>query len=76
MNKKHPVAKRRTKKTGTKQRSIKNVLVWLGMLFTGILFMIKIIIGGVGWFQVFAPVITVFFIVSLLSALKVAIKKI
>ncbi|WP_293307738.1 hypothetical protein [Pedobacter sp. UBA5917] len=68
------MAKRRTKKT--KQRGFKEILILLGMLFSGILFIIKIIFGRIGWLEVFAPVIIVFFIFFLLSLLKTALRKV
>jgi len=46
------------------------------MLFSSILFMIKIIIGRIGWLEVFAPVIIVFLILFLLSVLKTAVRKV
>lgn len=67
------MAKTRTK---TKQKGIKQVLISLGMLFSAILFIIKVITGGIGWFEVFAPVIIAFFIVFLLSALKTMLRKV
>jgi len=68
------VAKRRTKKT--KQRGFKEILILLGMLFSSILFIIKIFIGRIGWLEVFAPVIIVFMILFLLSVLKTAVRKV
>lgn len=70
------MAKRRTKKTTTKGRSLKEVLILLGILFTAILFMIKMIAGGIGWFEVFTPVLIAFFIVFLLSVLRTALRKV
>ncbi len=46
------------------------------MLFSGILFIIKIIFGRIGWVEVFAPVIIVFLILFLLSVLRTAVRKI
>ena len=68
------MAKRRTKKT--KQKGFKEILILLGMLFSSILFIIKIIIGRIGWLEVFAPVIIVFLILFLLSVLKTALRKV
>lgn len=68
------MAKRRTKKT--KQRGFKEILILLGMLFSSILFIIKIFIGRIGWLEVFAPVIIVFLILFLLSVLKTAVRKV
>jgi uncharacterized membrane protein YjjP (DUF1212 family) len=70
------VAKRRTKKITTKGRSFKEVLVLLGILFSAILFMIKVITGGMGWFEVFTPVLIAFFIIFLLSVLKAAVRRV
>jgi glucan phosphoethanolaminetransferase (alkaline phosphatase superfamily) len=70
------VAKRRTKKITTKGRSLKEVLILLGILFSAILFIIKVITGGIGWLEVFAPVLITFFIVFLLSVLKTALRKV
>ncbi|MFC1222752.1 hypothetical protein ACFE6N_03025 [Pedobacter sp. BG31] len=68
------MAKRRTRKT--KKRGFKEVLILLAMLFSGILFIIKIIFGRIGWLEVFAPVIIVFLILFLLSVLKTAVRKV
>ncbi|WP_025142199.1 hypothetical protein [Pedobacter jeongneungensis] len=68
------MAKRRTRKT--KQRGFKEILILLGMLFSCILFIIKIIFGRIGWLEVFAPVIVVFLILFLLSVLKTAVRKV
>lgn len=68
------MAKRRTRKT--KQSRFKEILILLGMLFSGILFTIKIIFGRIGWLEVFAPVIIVFLILFLLSVLKNALRKV
>jgi hypothetical protein len=65
------VAKRRTKQTGIKQ-----ILISLGILFSAILFIIKVITGGIGWLEVFAPVIIAFLIIFLLSAIKAALRKV
>ncbi|WP_344851657.1 hypothetical protein [Pedobacter jeongneungensis] len=68
------MAKRRTKKT--KQRGFKEILILLGMLFSCILFIIRIIFGRIGWLEVFAPVIIIFLILFLLSVLKTAVRKV
>lgn len=70
------MAKRKSKKTTANQTSIKQVLISLGILFSTILFLIKVITGSVGWLEVFAPVVIAFFIVFLLSALKTIIRKV
>lgn len=68
------MAKRRTRKT--KQRGFKEILILLGVLFSCILFIIKIIFGRIGWLEVFAPVIIIFLILFLLSVLKTAVRKV
>ncbi|WP_157263145.1 hypothetical protein [Pedobacter sp. R20-19] len=68
------MAKRRTRKT--KQKGFKEILILLGMLFSCILFVIKIIFGRIGWLEVFAPVLIVFLILFLLSVLKTAVRKV
>ncbi|WP_342328096.1 hypothetical protein [Pedobacter sp. FW305-3-2-15-E-R2A2] len=70
------MAKRRTKKITAKGRSLKEVLILLGILFSAILFMIKVITGGMSWFEVFTPVLLAFFIVFLLSVLKAALRRV
>ena len=65
------MAKRKNKK-----RDFKTIIVSLGILFSIILFVVKIIFGSVGWLSVFAPVIFAFLIVFLLAVLKDTIKKI
>ena len=54
----------------------KTVLVYLAILFTSILFIIKIFSRSLGWLDVFAPLLIAFLIFFLLSALKIIIKKI
>ena len=70
------MAKRRTKKDKINQTGFKQVLISLGILFSVILFMIKLITGGIDWFEVFAPVIVAFFIVFAITALKAIFRKI
>jgi hypothetical protein len=65
------LAKRKSKK-----RDFKTIIISLGILFSIILFVVKIIFGSVGWLSVFAPVIFAFLIVFLLAVLKDTIKKI
>jgi len=69
------VAKRRRKKTSGYQPGFKQVLILLGLLFSAALFLIKVITGGVGWFEIFAPVIVAFFIVFFLEVLRTSIRK-
>jgi hypothetical protein len=64
------LAKRKNKK-----KDFKTIIVSLGILFSIILFVVKIIFGSVGWFSVFAPVVFAFLIVFLLTVLKDTIKK-
>lgn len=70
------MAKRKTKKTTANQTSLKQALILLGITFSGVLFIIKLVMGGVGWFEVFAPVVIAFFIVFLLSVMKSILRKI
>ncbi|SEB20688.1 hypothetical protein [Pedobacter hartonius] len=70
------MAKRRTRKAAAKKMGFKQVIVSLAILFSAVLFIIKIFIGSVGWFEVFAPIIIAFVIVFLLSAIKAGIRKI
>lgn len=70
------MAKKRIRKTVTKKTGFKQVLISLGLLFTSVLFIIKIFTGSMGWLEVFAPVMIVFFIIFLLSALKTVLKRI
>lgn len=70
------MAKRKTKKTTANQTSLKQALILLGITFSGVLFIIKLVTGMVGWFEVFAPVVIAFFIVFLLSALRSILRKI
>ena len=65
------MAKRKNKK-----KDFKTVIISLGILFSVILFVLKIIFGSVGWLSVFAPVIFAFLIVFLLTVLRDTIKKI
>jgi len=69
------MAKRITRKTVKKKTGFKQVLISLGILFSTILFIIKILTGSIGWFEVFAPVIIAFFIIFLLSALKTVLRR-
>lgn len=54
----------------------KIVLVYLGIVFTSILFVIKLFSARFGWLDVFAPLLVAFLIIFLLSVLKIIIKKI
>jgi len=65
------LAKRKNKKS-----DFKTIIVSLGILFSIILLIVKIIFGSVGWLSVFAPVIFAFLIVFLLTVLRDTIKKI
>ncbi|MCX2483763.1 hypothetical protein [Pedobacter sp. MR2016-24] len=70
------MAKRRTKKTTAHQTGFKKAVISLGILFSVILFLIKIITGSMGWFEVFAPVLIAFFILFMLSVLRTVLRKI
>ena len=69
------MAKRRRKKTSYYQTGIKQVVILLGLLFSAVLFLIRVITGGVGWFEIFAPVIVAFFIVFFLEVLRTGLRK-
>ncbi|WP_442591222.1 hypothetical protein ACSBL2_08315 [Pedobacter sp. AW31-3R] len=70
------MAKRRSKKATARSGSLKKTVVSLGILFSIILFIIKIITGSVGWFEVFTPVVIAFFIVFVLFAIRAVLHKI
>jgi hypothetical protein len=70
------MAKRKTKKTTANQTGLKQTLILLGIIFSSVLFIIKLVTGRVGWFEVFAPVVIAFFIVFLLSVMKSILRKI
>lgn len=55
---------------------IKTVLISLGILFSVILFLIRLVTDGIGWFEVFAPVLITFLLIFLLSALRTVMRKI
>jgi hypothetical protein len=61
-------------KKNSKKSDFKTTIIYLGILFSIILFFVKIVLGVVGWVSVFAPVLIAFFIVYLFSALKNKIK--
>lgn len=65
------MAKRRAKK-----RDVKTVLISLGILFTVIMFVVKLIGGNIGWFEVFAPLLIAFFIAFIISALKTMLNRV
>jgi len=69
------VAQRRRKKTSVYQAGINEVVILLGLLFSAVLFIIKVITGSVSWFEIFTPVIIAFLIVFLLSVLKTTLRK-
>lgn len=52
----------------------KTVLVYMGIVFTGILFILKIFSKNIGWLDVFAPLLVAFLLIFLVSVLKIAIK--
>jgi hypothetical protein len=64
------MAKRTAHQKRTNNRGLQDVLIWLGVLLSLILFIIKFTWGGIGWLEIFAPVMIVFFISFLLSVLK------
>jgi len=66
------VAKKKKKTT----LDFKTVLVYLAILFTGILFIVKLFSKSLGWLDVFAPLLVAFCIIFLLSVVKLLIKKI
>lgn len=70
------MAKRKTKKTTTNQTGIKQVLISLGILFSATLFIVRFIAGGIGLFEVFAPVLIAFLLVFLLSVLRSILRKV
>ena len=70
------MAKKRTRKAVAQKMGFQRILVLLAVVFCVILFLIKILIGGIGWFEVFAPVIIAFFILFLLSVIKIVVRKI
>ncbi len=57
-----------------RKRNFSNTLISLGVAFTIVLFVVKIIVGRLGWLDVFAPLLIAFFIIFLLSVLKTAVK--
>jgi cell shape-determining protein MreD len=65
------VAKKKKRKTG-----FITILLYLGIVFTGILFMVKLVFKSVSWLDVFAPLLITFFIIFLLSVVKTAVKKV
>jgi len=65
------VAKRKKKKL-----EFKTIIIYLGILFSLILFLLKVVFGTVGWLSIFAPVLFAFLIVFLIQVLKSTIKKI
>lgn len=67
------MAKRKNKKN---RIGFNQVLISLGILFTSMLFIIKMIIGRIGWFEVFTPVMIAFFIIFLLNTLKSILRKV
>ena len=69
------MAKRRRKNTSGYQTGIKQVVILLGLLFSAALFLVKVITGGVGWFEIFAPVIVACFIVFFLEVLRTSVRK-
>jgi hypothetical protein len=70
------MAKRRNKRVSRSRTGFKWVLISLGITFSAILFILKILTGNVGWLQVFYPVVIAFFIIFLLSVFKAMLKKI
>ncbi len=70
------MAKRRTTKSRTKKREVKTVLISLGIVFSIIMFVVKLIGGSIGWFEVFAPLLIAFFIVFVISILKTVLNKV
>ncbi|HMK04154.1 MAG TPA: hypothetical protein VK489_08185 [Ferruginibacter sp.] len=65
------MGKKKKRSTG-----LKAILVYMGIVFTGMLFILKIFLKSIGWLDVFAPLLAAFLIIFLLSAVKAVIKKI
>lgn len=59
-----------------RKQGFSDLLIYLAVLFTIVLFIVKLVAGGLGWLDVFAPLLIVFFIFFLLNVLKTVIKKI
>ena len=64
------MAKRKKNKSG-----FDNILISVGILFTIILGVIKIISGSGSWFRVFTPLIVVFIVIFLIKIIKSLINK-
>jgi hypothetical protein len=64
------VAKKKKTKT-----NLASTLVFLGIVFTVILSMVKLLFKSVGGLDVFAPLLIAFFILFLLSLVKAVVKK-
>jgi len=58
-----------------RKQGFQHTLIYLGTLFTIVLFIIKVMVGRFGWLDVFAPLLIAFLIIFLLSVLKTAFKK-
>ena len=65
---------RRKKKK--KSSDFKTVLVYMALVFTGLLFILKLFVHTISWLDVFAPLLVVFLLLFLLSVLKAVLKKI
>jgi hypothetical protein len=63
-------------KKKSKKKDFKTIVINLGILFSIILFVVKLSFGSVGWIGVFTPVLIAFLITLLLSTLKNLINKI
>ncbi|MEJ5962222.1 hypothetical protein [Pedobacter immunditicola] len=74
--KNHFMAKRRAYQKRRNHRGLQDVLISLGILLSLILFIIKFTWGGIGWIEIFAPVMIVLFISFLLAALKKVFERI
>jgi len=70
------MAKRRVHQKRRNHRGLQDVLISLGILLSLILFIIKLTWGGIGWIEIFAPVMIVFFMTFLLAAIKKVFEKI
>jgi len=70
------MAKRTALQKRNNKRGLQDVLISLGILLSLILFIMKFVWGGIGWLEIFAPVMIVFFISFLLAAIKKVFERI
>jgi len=64
------------KRKATKKRDVGTVLTLLGIIFSIMMFIVKLLGGSMSWVEIFVPLLIAFLIVFVISVLKAVLKRI